>query len=37
MNIVFVYLVVLGCIGIVAEYGLVSLRKWLCPWYEASQ
>jgi NitT/TauT family transport system permease protein len=37
MNIVFVYLVVLGCIGIVAEYGLVSLRKWLCPWYETSQ
>ncbi|MFN7731352.1 MAG: ABC transporter permease [Pirellula sp.] len=34
MNIVFVYLFVLGCIGLILEYALVSLRRWLCPWFE---
>jgi|688.fasta_scaffold22070_6 NitT/TauT family transport system permease protein len=34
MNIVFVYLVILGIIGLIAEFGLVRLRRWLCPWFE---
>jgi NitT/TauT family transport system permease protein len=34
MSIVFVYLVILGIIGLVAEFALVSLRRWLCPWFE---
>jgi len=33
MNIVFVYLVILGFIGLVAEFSLLALRRWLCPWY----
>ncbi len=34
MNIVFVYLVILGFIGLAAEFTLLSIRRWLCPWYE---
>ncbi len=34
MNIVFVYLVILGIIGLIAEFGLVRLRRWLCPWFD---
>ncbi len=37
MSIVFVYLVILGFIGLIAEFGLLWLRRWLCPWYEGSR
>jgi ABC-type nitrate/sulfonate/bicarbonate transport system permease component len=33
-NVIFVYLFVLGILGLVAEFGLVWLRKWLCPWFQ---
>lgn len=36
MNVVFVYLFVLGILGVVAEYGLVWLRRTLCPWFEGN-
>jgi ABC-type nitrate/sulfonate/bicarbonate transport system permease component len=33
-NIIFVYLFVLGVLGLASEFGLVSLRRWLCPWFQ---
>ena len=36
MNIVFVYLLVLGLIGVVAEYSLLWVRRRLCPWFEGT-
>ena len=33
MNIVFVYLFVLGMIGVIAEYSLLWLRRRICPWF----
>lgn len=33
MNIVFVYLLVLGIIGVVAEYSLLWIRRRMCPWF----
>ena len=36
MNIVFVYLFVLGMIGVVAEYSLLWLRHRMCPWFKGA-
>ena len=33
MSIVYVYLAILGFIGLVTEWGLATLRRKLCPWY----
>jgi len=33
MSVIFVYLVILGFIGLIAEWGLATLRRKLCPWY----
>jgi len=32
-SIVFVYLAILAFIGLIAEWGLATLRRKLCPWY----
>jgi NitT/TauT family transport system permease protein len=36
MNIVFVYLFVLGMIGVIAEYSLLWLRRRICPWFDGT-
>jgi NitT/TauT family transport system permease protein len=33
MNVVFVYLIVLGALGVIAEYSLLWLRRTMCPWF----
>jgi NitT/TauT family transport system permease protein len=33
MNVVYSYLIMLGIFGWLADYGLVRLRRWLCPWF----
>jgi NitT/TauT family transport system permease protein len=33
MTVVYVYLLLLGLAGLVIDYGLVSFRRWLCPWF----
>lgn len=33
MSVVYVYLAILASIGLLAEWGLVNLRRKLCPWY----
>jgi NitT/TauT family transport system permease protein len=33
MSVVYVYLAILALIGLVAEWGLATLRRKLCPWY----
>jgi NitT/TauT family transport system permease protein len=33
MTVVFVYLLVLGLIGLVLDTALIWLRRWLCPWF----
>ena len=34
MNIVYIYLVLLGVIGYAMDWSLVLLRKKLCNWFE---
>jgi NitT/TauT family transport system permease protein len=34
MSTVYLYVVLLGLVGLLADYGLISFRRWLCPWYE---
>lgn len=34
MSIVYVYLAILAFIGLFAEWGLATLRRKLCPWYQ---
>lgn len=33
MTVVFVYVLLLGLIGLAADYGLIWLRRKLCPWF----
>lgn len=33
MDIVYNYLFILGITGLLMDRGMISLRKWLCPWY----
>jgi NitT/TauT family transport system permease protein len=33
MTVVFVYLIILGAAGLVIDYVLIRLRRWLCPWF----
>lgn len=33
MTIVFVYVIILGLIGLLIDYALIWLRRWLCPWF----
>lgn len=33
MNIVYDYLIILGATGLLMDRGMLSLRRWLCPWY----
>lgn len=33
MTVVFVYVVLLGLIGLAADYGLIWLRRKMCPWF----
>lgn len=35
MNVVYIYLIVLGSIGFFMDWTLVKLRRFLCPWYGA--
>ena len=32
MSVVYIYLTILGLTGLMADYGLLWLRRWLCPW-----
>lgn len=34
MNIVYDYLFILGATGLLMDRGMVTLRKWLCPWFK---
>lgn len=33
MNVVYDYLLLLGISGLLMDRGMVSLRRWLCPWF----
>lgn len=33
MNVVYIYLAILGVTGLLLDYALVRLRRWLCPWF----
>ena len=33
MTVVFVYLILLGLVGLAIDYLLIGLRRWLCPWF----
>lgn len=33
MTVVFVYLIILGVVGLLIDYALIGLRRWLCPWF----
>ncbi len=33
MNVVYIYLAILGGAGLLLDYLLVLLRRWLCPWF----
>ena len=33
MNVVYIYLAILGLSGLLLDYLLVLLRRWLCPWF----
>ncbi len=33
MNVVYTYLVVLGIAGLVLDWMLSAMRRWLCPWF----
>ena len=33
MTVVFVYVLLLGLIGLIADYALIWLRRKLCPWF----
>ena len=35
MSVVYVYLLLLGVGGLLADYALISFRRWLCPWFQA--
>jgi NitT/TauT family transport system permease protein len=34
MNVIYLYLGVLGLSGFLMDYGLTWLRRWLCPWFK---
>ncbi|MCR9291256.1 MAG: ABC transporter permease subunit [bacterium] len=33
MNVVYIYLGILGTVGLLLDYGLMRFRRWLCPWF----
>jgi ABC-type nitrate/sulfonate/bicarbonate transport system permease component len=33
MTVVFVYVIILGLIGLIVDYLLIWFRRWLCPWF----
>ncbi len=33
MNVVFIYLAILGISGLIVDWLLVQTRRWLCPWF----
>lgn len=33
MNVVYIYLAILGCTGLLFDWLLLRLRRWLCPWF----
>lgn len=35
MNVVYTYLAILGAAGLVIDWLLILLRRWLCPWFGA--
>jgi len=35
MNVVFIYLAILGLTGLLCDWSLTRLRRWLCPWFGA--
>lgn len=35
-NVIFIYLILLGVFGMVVDWGLSQIRRWLCPWYAGS-
>jgi len=35
-NVIFIYLILLGIFGMVVDWCLAALRRWLCPWYGGS-
>jgi ABC-type nitrate/sulfonate/bicarbonate transport system permease component len=34
MSIVYIYLGILGFTGLLADWSLLKLRRYLCPWYQ---
>lgn len=35
-NVIFIYLILLGVFGMVVDWGLRAIRRWLCPWFGGS-
>ena len=35
MNVVYTYLVILAVAGLMIDWLLIRLRRWLCPWFRA--
>jgi NitT/TauT family transport system permease protein len=33
MNVIYIYLGILGATGLLLDYGLMRFRRWLCPWF----
>ena len=33
MDVVYDYLILLGATGFLMDFGMIQIRKWLCPWY----
>ncbi len=33
MNVVYIYLIILGASGLLMDWGLTLLRRKLCPWF----
>lgn len=32
-NVIFIYLILLGIFGMLVDWALAALRRWLCPWF----
>lgn len=37
MNVVYIYLIILGSMGFLMDWSMTKFRKWLCPWFEGEQ
>ena len=32
-NVIYLYLIVLGAFGMLVDWGMISFRRWWCPWF----